>query len=181
MNTGCIPSKNLLAAAEAYHHAGHQPFGGVLTAQRGTDLAAITGAKGRIVSQLRKEKYLDLAAHYGFEIITGHGSFTAPDTIDAGGHKIQPGRFLIATGSTPWAPPIGGLAEAGYLTSATAMELTRLPESLVVIGGNYIGLEMGQPFANLGTRVTIVEALDRVAPGEEPEISARHRGDGDRR
>lgn len=78
---------------------------------------------------------------------------------------------MIATGSAPWAPPIEGLEEAGYLTSTTAMELKELPESLVVIGGNYIGLEMGQLFANLGSKVTIVEALDRIAPLEEPEIS----------
>ncbi len=79
--------------------------------------------------------------------------------------------FLIATGSAPWVPPIRGLEEAGYLTSTTAMELEKLPETLVVIGGNYVGLEMAQLFANLGTKVTILEALPRIAPLEEPEIS----------
>jgi len=78
---------------------------------------------------------------------------------------------VIATGAAPWTPAIEGLEAAGYLTSTTAMELTGLPESLVVVGGNYIGLEMGQLFANLGVRVSIVEALDRIAPQEEPEIS----------
>jgi mercuric reductase len=78
---------------------------------------------------------------------------------------------VIATGAAPWAPPIEGLEGAGYLTSTTAMELSALPGSLVVIGGNYIGLELGQVFANLGSQVTIVEALDRVAPLEEPEVS----------
>ena len=69
-------------------------------------------------------------------------------------------------------PAIPGLEEAGYLTSTTAMDLDQLPDSLVVIGGNYIGLEMGQLFADLGVKVTIVEALGRLAPGEEPEVSA---------
>ena len=79
---------------------------------------------------------------------------------------------MIATGSAPWVPPIDGLDDAGYLTSTTAMGLSDLPESLVVIGGNYIGLELGQVFANIGSKITIVEALDRIAPLEEPEISA---------
>jgi mercuric reductase len=172
VNTGCIPSKNLLAAAEAYHQAGHHPFGGVFTAQQGTDLAAITGVKDRVVARLRAEKYLDLAGHYGIEIITGHGRFTGPDVIEVSGRQVRAARFIVATGSAASVPPIDGLADAGYLTSATAMTLTRLPESLVVVGGNYVGLEMGQLFARLGAQVTIVEAQDRIAPGEEPEVSA---------
>jgi mercuric reductase len=80
--------------------------------------------------------------------------------------------YLIATGASPAVPPIAGLAEAGYLTSTSALELTELPESLIVVGGNYVGLEFAQLFARLGTRVTLVEALERVAPFEEPEASA---------
>jgi len=171
VNVGCIPSKNLLAASETYHHAGHHPFAGISSSQDGVDMGALIDMKAGIVSKLRKEKYLDLAEHYGFEIITGTARFTSPETIDVDVRKIRAGHFLISTGSAPWAPPIEGLAESGYLTSTTAMELKELPESMVVIGGNYIGLEMGQVFANLGTKVTIVEALDRIAPLEEPEIS----------
>ena len=171
VNVGCIPSKNLLAASETYHHAGHHPFAGISSSQDGVDMGALIDMKAGIVSMLRKEKYLDLAEHYGFEIITGTARFTSPETIDVDGRKIRAGHFLISTGSAPWAPPIEGLAESGCLTSTTAMELKELPESMVVIGGNYIGLELGQVFANLGTKVTIVEALDRIAPLEEPEIS----------
>lgn len=171
VNVGCIPSKNLLAASETYHHAGNHPFRGVSTSQEGVDMGALVGTKADVVSKLRQEKYFDLADHYGFEIIKGNARFTGPDTIDVDGRQVRAGHFLIATGSAAWAPPIEGLKDASYLTSTTAMELKELPESLVVIGGNYIGLEMGQLFANLGTRVTVVEALDRIAPLEEPEIS----------
>jgi len=80
--------------------------------------------------------------------------------------------FLIATGASPWAPPIPGLEETGYLTSTTALDLKDLPRSLAVIGGNAIGLELGQYFVNLGSKVTILEVLPRIAPFEEPEISA---------
>lgn len=171
VNVGCIPSKNLLAASETYHHAGHHPFAGVPTSQDGVDMRDLVGMKADVVSMLRKEKYLDLAEHYGFDIIEGSARFSGADSIEVNGRTITAGHFLIATGSAPWAPPIEGLEDAGYLTSTSAMELKELPQSLVVIGGNYIGLEMGQVFANLGSKVTIVEALDRIAPLEEPEIS----------
>jgi len=78
---------------------------------------------------------------------------------------------VIATGSAPWAPPIPGLAEAGYLTSTTAMELDELPESMIVLGGNAIGLEQAQMFAHLGVQVTVVEVMQRLTPFDEPEIS----------
>jgi mercuric reductase len=171
VNVGCIPSKNLLAASDAYRQAGHHPFAGIETRQGGVDMGSLIGMKSEVVAMLRKEKYLDLAELYGFEIIRGQARFLSPDEIEVDGREITAGNFLIATGSAPWAPPIEGLDEAGYLTSTTAMELKNVPESLVMVGGNYIGLEMGQLFSNLGTKVTIVEALDSIAPLEEPEIS----------
>lgn len=171
VNVGCIPSKNLLAASETYHYAGHHPFPGISTSQKGVDMGALIGMKADVVSMLRKEKYLELAEHYGFEIIRGPARFTSRHRIDVDGREIRAGHFLISTGSAPWIPPIEGLQESGFLTSTTAMELKELPESIVVIGGNYIGLEMGQVFANLGTKVTVIEALERIAPLEEPEIS----------
>jgi mercuric reductase len=171
VNVGCIPSKNLLAASETHHHAGHHPFAGISTAQEDLDVEVLIGKKAEVVAMLRQKKYLDLADHYGFEIISGNARFIGPDAIEVDGREIRAGHFLISTGSARWAPPIEGLKEAGYLTSTTAMEIKELPESLVVIGGNYIGLEMGQVFANLGTKVTVVEALDRIAPLEEPEVS----------
>ena len=172
VNVGCIPSKALLAAAETYHRAGHHPFAGVATAEVGVDLAALMAGKDEIVGTLRREKYLELAESYGFEIISGHAAFTGPDRLDVEGTTLSASAFLLATGSAPFVPAVPGLQEAGYLTSTTATALDRLPDSLVVIGGNYIGLEMGQLFADLGVKVAIVEALGRLAPGEEPEVSA---------
>lgn len=171
VNVGCIPSKHLLAASHNFKTAGNHPFSGVPTSQGEADLKALISRKGEMVEELRQEKYLDLAAHYGFELVHGHARFTGSDRIDIQGREVRARRFVIATGSAPWAPPIEGLDQVGYLTSTTALELLELPESLVVIGGNYIGLELGQVFANLGSKVTIVEALDRIAPMEEPEIS----------
>jgi mercuric reductase len=171
VNVGCIPSKNLLAAAEVYRQAGHHPFSGISTSSSGVDMETLVGVKSDVVTKIRKEKYSDLADVYGFEVIEGNARFISPEAVEVDGREIRAAHFVIATGSAPWAPPIDGLEDSGYLTSTTSMELKELPESLIVVGGNYIGLEMGQLFANLGSKVTIVEALDRIAPLEEPEIS----------
>lgn len=172
VNVGCIPSKALLAAAETYHRAGAHPFAGITIAPVGVDMAKLVAGKDEIIETLQREKYLELAESYGFEIISGHARFIGPTRVRVAGKELAASRFLIATGAAPFVPSIPGLAEAGYLTSTTAMALDHLPESLVLIGGNFIGLEMGQLFADLGVRVTLVEALDRLAPGEEPEVSA---------
>ena len=171
VNVGCIPSKQLLAASDAYRAAGHHPFSGVSSSQGDVDLAALVGAKAAVVEELRREKYQDLAADYGFDIIRGEARFAGPGAVAVDGRELSAGHVLIATGAAPWIPPIPGLEEAGYLTSTTAMELSDLPASVVVIGGNYIGLELGQMFANLGSTVTVLEARDQIAPFEEPEIA----------
>jgi len=180
VNTGCVPSKALLAAAAARHGAGHQRFPGIATQAGPVDMAALTGGKDDLAAAMRAGKYTGLAADYGWEIIAGTARFTGgPDAPvlqvrlnDGGTATVEAGQYLVATGAAPWIPPIGGLAGAGYLTSTTAMELTELPESMLVIGGNAVGLELAQMFARLGVTVTVAEALDRLAPSDEPEVSA---------
>ena len=171
VNIGCVPSKALLRAADHYHRAGHSPFAGVETATGRVDLSSLVAQKDRLVDTMRQEKYEDLIDVYGFDLVKGEARFTGPDRLEVDGRPLRADRFLIATGATPWAPPIEGLHDAGYLTSTTALELTDLPDELIVIGANAIGLELGQLFSHLGSRVTFVEALDRIAPFEEPEIS----------
>ncbi|EGX61109.1 MULTISPECIES: mercury(II) reductase [Streptomyces] len=181
VNVGCVPSKALLAAAEARHGAAAAGrFPGLAPADVPVGFPALIGGKDALVAQLRTEKYTDLAADYGFEIVHGTATFTGTTEAPAldvalnggGARRIKAAHYLIATGSAPWAPPVDGLEEAGYLTSTTAMELDAPPESMVVAGGNAVGLEQAQLFARLGTRVSVVEALDRLAPFEEPEVSA---------
>jgi mercuric reductase len=180
VNTGCVPSKALLAAAAAGHTAAAWTFPGIATQVGPVDMAALAAGKDALVAGMRAEKYTDLAAAYGWQIIAGTARFAGDldgprlevSRSEGGNVTIEAAHYLVATGSAPRIPPVPGLDEAGYLTSATAMGLTRLPESMAVIGGNAVGLELGQLFARLGTRVTIVEILDRLAPFDEPEISA---------
>jgi mercuric reductase len=180
VNTGCVPSKALLAAATARRSATAPAFPGIAPQAGPVDLAALIRGKDDLVAGMRAEKYTDLAAAYGWPVIAGTARFAG--TVEAprlevslrggGGATVEARHYLVATGSAPLVPSVPGLEEAGYLTSTTAMELPELPESMAVIGGNAVGLELGQLFARLGTRVTIVEALDRLAPFDEPEVSA---------
>jgi mercuric reductase len=180
VNTGCVPSKALLAAAAARHSAATQSFPGIATQAGPVDMTALIGGKDDLVAGMRAEKYTGLAAAYGWPVIAGTARFAG--TMDAprlevrlnegGSATIEARHYLVATGSAPWVPPVPGLEDAGYLTSTTAMQLTELPECMTVIGGNAVGLELGQLFARLGSRVTIVEGLDRLAPFDEPEVSA---------
>jgi len=171
VNVGCIPSKALLAAAEAAHTAGHQPFPGIHTTAEGADMASLRRGKDELVEGLRQEKYLDLVDHYGWDLIRGRGRFVEGPAVAVDGRRLEADRYVVATGSSPWTPWIDGLDAVGYLTSTTAMELDEVPASLIVVGGNYVGLEQAQFFSRIGTDVTVLEVADRVAPAEEPEIS----------
>jgi len=171
VNVGCVPSKAMLAPAEAYFRAGHHPFAGIRTSANGFDLAALVDSKTELVDQLRAEKYLDLARDYGFTICRGRAEFADVETLLCDGERVSAPSYLIATGASPAVPPIPGLRDAGYLTSTTALELREPLRELVVIGANAVGLEMGQLFMRLGARVTFLDAAPRITPFEEPEVS----------
>ncbi len=171
VNIGCVPSKALLRAGELAWTAGHHPFAGLATTSGLVDLAAMVGQKDELVDALRQAKYADLVQDYDFAVIPGHARFVGPDQLDVDGRAISAGTFLVATGASPSAPPIPGLADAGFLTSTTALNLTELPARLAVIGANAIGLELGQFFLHLGAEVTFLDVATRIAPFEEPEVS----------
>ena len=171
VNTGCVPSKALLAAAQARHLSSTPRFPGVVTSAEPLDVAALVGGKDELVEALRDDKYLRLADHYGFSIRAGHARFVEGPRLEVDGELIDAAHYVIATGAAPWIPPIEGLAEVPYLTSTSALALAAVPESVVVIGANAVGLEMGQLLARLGARVSIVEGLDHVAPREERALA----------
>jgi mercuric reductase len=170
VNVGCIPSKALLAAAEARHRALDHRFPGVSTDAAPVDMPALITGKREIVEGLRQAKYLDLAAEYGFEILVGRARFIDGPALAVAGHRIDAGHYLVATGAEPVVPDVPGLAASGFLTSTTAMELERLPDSMLVLGGGPVAMEQAQLFARLGTDVTVL-VRSRLARGEEPEIA----------
>ena len=173
VNTGCVPSKAVIAAADAYHRARRHDFAGVPRLDGSApDLAAIVAQKDELVVSMRQSKYLDLVDDYGFTLRQGTARFVDAETIEVDGEPLTATNYLIATGSRPTLPPIAGLEQVDYLTSTTALELTEVPRRLAVIGANAIGLELGQAFTHLGSDVTFLDIADRIAPFEEPEVSA---------
>lgn len=172
VNVGCVPSKTLLAAAHTRHAALTNPFLGAPTSAGTIDLGALVQQKDELVSTLRQTKYADIAAAYGFDILPGTATFTDPATLLVDGRPVRAKSYLIATGAEPHIPTIPGLERVDFLTSTTAMELTTLPASLVVIGGGFVGLEQAQLFSRLGVDVTII---GRLAPHAEPELSSELR------
>ncbi|WP_454850137.1 mercury(II) reductase [Promicromonospora soli] len=180
VNTGCIPSKALIAAAEARHVAlDSGRFPGIDTHAGAVDMPSLVGSTQKLVERLRAEKYVDLVDAYGWKLLRGDARFEGtPDapvlavTMSAGGvETVEADHYLVATGARPAVPAIDGLDRVDYLTSTTAMELDEVPESLLVLGGGYVALEQAQLFARLGTKVTML-VRSRPASREEPEASA---------
>ena len=167
VNVGCVPSKFLLHASGHRVDAVSRGPAGVPTSAGPVDLAQVVARKDELVEHLRQAKYADVATAHGFDVRPGTATFTGPDTVEVDGTPLRARAFLVATGAAPAVPDVPGIDSVEWLTSTTAMELTALPESLVVVGGGYVGMEQAQIFADLGAQVTLV---GRLAPGAEPEL-----------
>lgn len=172
VNIGCVPSKTLIRAVETCYRCTYTQFEGLPSCPPPSDWQQVIKQKDELVATLRQGKYVDVAKIYpNITIIQGRAQLTGARTVAIGGKSYEPGKILVATGASPWAPPIAGLEETGFLDSTEAVSLPAPPTSLLVIGGGAIGLELGQLFARFGVRVTILEAAPRIAPLEEPQIS----------
>ncbi|MDQ7053441.1 MAG: mercury(II) reductase [candidate division KSB1 bacterium] len=173
VNIGCIPSKAIIRAAKAYHTAGHHPFAGLRTRAEGVDWPQLISQKDHLVAELRQQKYIDILQSYDtITLIQGHGRFNSRGEVVIDQNRVLRGdRVIIATGAQPKILPIDGIDQVRVLNSTTLMALERQPESLLVIGGRAIALELGQAMARLGTRVTILQRSSRLLPEHDPEIS----------
>ncbi|HEU5438412.1 MAG TPA: mercury(II) reductase [Ktedonobacterales bacterium] len=190
VNRGCLPSKNLIAAAKLVYDAAHPRFSGLTPASLQPDFPALVAQKDALIQQYRDQHYASIL-NDGDEsseppptrVIYGRATLVDPHTAavtapDGSLRRISGDQVLIATGSAPAIPDSPGLAETPYLTSDLltsheARELGELPSSLVILGGGYIALELGQLFARLGSDVTILEPARRILPRYEPEIAHR--------
>jgi mercuric reductase len=171
VNVGCVPSKTMIRATETLHQAeAASRFAGIRAEGRIEDWRAVVRQKDALVSSLRQAKYVDpLPSYNTIAYREGRARLTG-DGVTANGEPVKAGKFIIATGAAPALPSIPGISTVPYLTSTTALELPQLPKSLLVIGGGYIGCELGQMFARAGVKVTIA-VRRRLLPEAEPEIS----------
>ncbi|HEY1011937.1 MAG TPA: mercuric reductase [Herpetosiphonaceae bacterium] len=169
--TGCVPSKTLIHAAKAAHTVRTAGRYGIRPQSVEIDFAAVM----RHVRSVQEEIYEhddspEVLRRAGAEIIEGRARFVAEDAVEVNGRTIRAKHFCIATGSHPAAPPIDGLAEAGYLTNESVFLIDELPKRLLVIGGGPIGCELGQSFARLGAQVTIVQRAGRLLDRDDAEL-----------
>lgn len=172
VNVGCVPSKALIRAAEAHHHAAHQPFDGIASESEVTDFSAVIDQVQSLVEGLRQKKYLDVVEdNPNITIKEGWAQLTGAQSIEVGGETITGRRILVATGARTFVPEIPGLEEAGYLTNEELYALDERPEHLVVLGGGYIALENAQAFARLGSEVTVLQRSGQVLSREDADVA----------
>ena len=179
VNVGCVPSKYMLEASHSVFRPGHPRMAGIHTITVKYNFSEVMDGLRSYVAHARDSKYAQVIENYGnVSIFTGLGKFTDKKTImvsDSDGNEVATvsgSNILIATGSHPTIPNIKGLKETGFLTSDTIWELNDLPESVAIIGGGAIGLELGQALLHFGSKVTVIEALDSLLPQTEPEIGS---------
>ena len=174
-NRGCLPSKNLIEAARIVHDAAHPRYAGLAPTDLPVDFAALIAQKDGVVREYRAKKYASVADGLtDLELIDGDATFADPHTVLVGDRRVAGDRVLVATGSRPTIPLIPGLDTVPYLTSDMldadeAGRLTELPESLVVLGGGYVAVELAQMFSRLGSRVTMI-ARSGLLSGYEPDL-----------
>ncbi|MBI4213782.1 MAG: mercury(II) reductase [Chloroflexi bacterium] len=173
VNVGCMPSKHLLTVGDEYFYPQHPRFRALQNGhQAAFDFATAIREKNEIVASTRQRNYQDvLESLEGVEFLEGRAQFVTGTTVAVNGSVYRGEKVLLATGSSTKPLPIPGLDEAGWLNNVTALELERLPKSLVVIGGGPLGLEFAQMFAHFGTEVTVLEAMDQILPRHEPEVA----------
>lgn len=170
LNTGCVPSKALLAAgAAAKAGVAAQRFGVSYDAAK-VDFAKVKEHIQGVIAAIEPNDSVARFTGLGVRVIEAAGKFVSPTELVAGKHKIQARRFVVATGSTAAVPPIPGLADTPFLTNETVFDVDRLPEHLIVVGGGPIGIELGFAFCRLGSQVTIVEAVTPLA-NDDPELT----------
>src|SRR5258708_7674064 len=152
VNMGCVPSKALIRATEAVHHANvaQTKFAGIESGARVVDWAAQVAQKDALVAGLRQAKYADLLREYNNVIYREGRARLVDGGVEGVGQRLVTERIVIATGARPALPTIAGSADVSPLDSTTALALTRLPRSMIVVGGGYVGAELAQTFAPAG-------------------------------
>lgn len=171
VNTGCTPSKTLIASAQAAHVARTAARLGVRTGEVRVDFAAVMRRKDEIVGQWRDgvRKRLEGGGER-LTVLRGHGRFSGPRRVEVNGETHEADTVVLNVGLRAAVPPIEGLAEVPYLTNVSVLELTELPRRLLVLGGGYIGCELGQAFRRFGSEVAIVDPGKHLMGREDDDV-----------
>jgi dihydrolipoamide dehydrogenase len=176
LNVGCIPSKALLDSSEHYHNATHTfKSHGIDVSDVKVNMPQMIARKSDVITGVSKGVAF-LMKKNKIEVFNGHGSFQDKNTIkiaaaDGTEKTITSERVIIATGSKPIAPPMFNYDKKRVITSTEALKITEVPKTMLVVGGGVIGLELGSVYARLGTKVTVVEYMDRIIASMDSDCS----------
>ena len=173
VNNGCIPTKTLIASARAAHVARDGArFGVAIDGPIRVDMARVKARKDAVVAESTGNVEAWLRRTANVTVVQGHARFTDPRTVSVGERTLTAPEIFVNTGGRPAVPAIGGLDRQSFLTSTRMMDVDRVPEHLLVIGGSYIGLEFAQMYRRFGSRVTVVEMAPRLIAREDDDVSA---------
>jgi pyruvate/2-oxoglutarate dehydrogenase complex dihydrolipoamide dehydrogenase (E3) component len=172
VNTGCMPTKTLVASAYAAHLARRSAdYGIMLDAPPRVDMARVKARADTVSAKARAGVENWLRGMKGCTVIKGHARFAAPDTVSVGAEKLTAPRIFVDVGGRAIVPPLPGVDQVPYLTNTSMLALDRLPEHLIIVGGSYIGLEFAQMYRRFGAEVTIVEMQQRLIAREDEDVS----------
>ena len=177
VNYGCTPTKTMVASAHAAHVARTAARLGVKARPVKIDMAAVVDRKDRIVRQWRagvKKRLQRIAPR--LTLARGHARFTGPRQVEVAGERYEADVVIVNVGARPAVPPIGGLVDVPWFDNSRLMQLRRVPDHLIVLGGGYIGCEFAQMFRRFGAKVTVVDRSAHLLSTEEPEVSAALEG-----
>lgn len=177
VNVGCVPSKHLLAVGDVAFSPPRNPFDGVRYSsdEPTRDWSAALEEKDRVVETLREQNYITVADRFDTDIYEGRGRFVDATTIEVingpdAGIEITGEKALVATGSSPWTPPIDGIENVAYETSESILGRQDLPESILMLGGGYVGVEWSQILHHMGVDVTLLQRSAHVLSRMEPQL-----------
>jgi pyruvate/2-oxoglutarate dehydrogenase complex dihydrolipoamide dehydrogenase (E3) component len=169
--TGCVPSKSLIAAASAAARIRESASIGIHASEVRIDFGEVMKHVHEAIRTIEPADSFDSLRAVGVHVIAGDAMFVDPDTVRINGEQVRFRQALVATGATPVVPDIPGLSDIDFFTSENIWNLTHLPQRLAVLGGGAISCELGQAFARLGARVTIVTRSQRLLEREDPEAA----------
>jgi pyruvate/2-oxoglutarate dehydrogenase complex dihydrolipoamide dehydrogenase (E3) component len=172
INTGCTATKTMVARAQVAHYARNAERWGVSTTGVRVNLDTIVAQKNKVVENARNSQTKRIGEFPSLRLYRGIAEFAGPHQVKVGDELLESKQIFINTGARPSIPEIPGLADSGYLTNETIMELTTVPEHLVVLGGGYVGLEFAQMFSRFGSQVTVIQNTAQIIPREDTEVAA---------
>jgi pyruvate/2-oxoglutarate dehydrogenase complex dihydrolipoamide dehydrogenase (E3) component len=172
INTGCTPTKTMVHRAQVAYYARHAARWGVRASGVSADLQAIVAQKNNVVHRFREGREKQVKRRANLHLYSGHAQFVDAHQIRVGETLLESEKVFINTGGSARIPLIPGLDAIQYLTNENIMDLTVLPEHLIVLGGGYIGLEFGQMFGRFGSRVTVIHKGEQIVSHEDPEVAA---------